>query len=132
MILIACVDDRMGMAFNKRRQSRDSAVCMDIVKLADRARIGMDERSCKLFEGMEANISAAAEAGECAYYFLEFAAPSEYAKMAERIVLYRWNRHYASDLKFDIDLGKYTLTETAEFPGSSHELLTREVYVYEK
>ena len=31
MILIACVDGRNGMAFNRRRQSRDRAVRADLL-----------------------------------------------------------------------------------------------------
>jgi len=128
MVLIICVDDRMGMAFHKRRQSRDQAVCEDIVKLTDGEVIGMDERSLKLFEGIHANIKACKECDDCAYYFLEFDAPSVFADKAERIILYRWNRHYPADLRFDIPLDRYELTETSEFIGKSHERITKEVY----
>ena len=48
-----------------------------------------------------------------------------------KIVLYRWNRHYPSDVKWEPDLEGlgFALTETTEFPGTSHEKITREVYV---
>ena len=44
MILIACVDDSMGMTFNHRRQSRDAVLCRDLLSLvqgSDRLSIGV-------------------------------------------------------------------------------------------
>lgn len=32
MVVIACVDERKGMMFNQRRQSRDTALCEDILR----------------------------------------------------------------------------------------------------
>ena len=123
MTLMVCVDDKMGMAFNRRRQSRDRAVIEDMVRLAGGKPIAMAEKSRELFEGA----GCAVEEG-AAFRFIEFEAPSAYAERAETIVLYRWNRRYPADLRFDIDLSRYTLTETVEFPGHSHEKITREVY----
>ncbi len=130
MLLIACVDDKMGMAFNGRRQSRDSVVCEDIVKETQGRTVGMDERSRRLFEGMDIAIADDPQNAEC--YFLEFSAPSEFSRKPEHIILYRWNRHYPSDVKFDLPMDGYKLTDSAEFAGSSHEKITKEVYAYEK
>ena len=46
------------------------------------------------------------------------------------IVIYGWNRHYPSDLKFDIDPIKegFQLQSREEFSGSSHESITKEVF----
>ena len=128
MILIVCTDDRMGLAFNKRRQSRDSAVVMDIVKLANGAPIGMHERSAMLFEGTSANIVTGAGAADCPYYFLEFDKPADFAQKAEKIVMYRWNRHYAADAYFDADMDGFAYGGAMQFAGTSHEKITREVY----
>jgi len=47
------------------------------------------------------------------------------------VVCYRWNRHYPADQYFDIDLSAmgFALSESEDFPGKSHEKITREVYV---
>ena len=90
----------------------------------------MDERSCRLFDGMELTIAESAEQADG--FFLEFSAPSELQKKPEHIILYHWNRHYPSDLKFDLTMDGYKLNETVEFEGSSHEKITKEVYSYEK
>ena len=127
MDLIVCVDDRMGMAFNGRRQSKDRIVCEDIVKTVQGRSVSMDGRSRKLFDGMDIRISDDAQ-----FCFLEFAAPSELPEPPDHIILYRWNRHYPSDVKFDLSLDKYKMTESTEFAGNSHEMITKEVYEYEK
>ena len=36
MIVIACVDDRMGMLFNRRRQSQDAALRQRLERAAGR------------------------------------------------------------------------------------------------
>ena len=127
MDLIVCVDDRMGMAFNGRRQSKDRIVCEDIVKTVQGRSVSMDERSRKLFDGMDIRISDDAQ-----FCFLEFSAPSELPEPPDHIILYRWNRHYPSDVKFDLSLDKYKMTESTELAGNSHEMITKEVYEYEK
>lgn len=132
MILIACADDRLGMTFNKRRQSRDRAVCEDIAKLAAGSAIGMDERSRILFEGMDINIVTGEGAEMCEYYFIEFEPPKPYAAKAEKIVLYRWNRHYAADMYFDVLTDEFKYAGAVQFPGTSHEKITREVYNHER
>lgn len=57
MIPIVCVDDRFGVAFNKRRCSSDIKVSADILKRSEGAKLWMDTYSAKLFE--EANIPEA-------------------------------------------------------------------------
>lgn len=50
MIIIACVDERNGLMFNHRRQSRDLAVCRDILQECSGKRLYMSAYSGKLFE----------------------------------------------------------------------------------
>ena len=135
MILIACIDDNFGMAFNRRRLSRDSAGYADISREAGTEPIFMDSRSEALFEGSGANTAGcpdfAEKAGEGEYCFFEFISPAPYIRKTEKIILYRWNRRYPSDVKFDIDPGLWRLESTSDFPGSSHEKITKEVYIRE-
>ena len=47
----------------------------------------------------------------------------------ERVVLYRWDRAYPADLYWDLSLEGWTLARREEFPGFSHEIITKEVYI---
>ena len=62
---------------------------------------------------------------------MEFSCKEEVLQKAERIVLYRWNRAYPADVKFTMPKG-FTLKESREFAGSSHEKITREEYTRAK
>ena len=50
-----------------------------------------------------------------------------FGEKIEKIVLFRWNRHYPADVHFQFP-GKWHLVQTEDFPGSSHEKITMEVY----
>ena len=132
MTLIACVDDRLGMAFHKRRQSRDRAVCADIAALAAGLPVWMETKSEPLFAELGiASVTQGAPSDQ-PYCFVETLAPSAVCQAPDRIVLYRWNRHYPADLYFDIPLDGYRFVEHIEFVGTSHEKITREVYSHEE
>lgn len=136
MILVVCLDDCLGMAFNRRRQSRDSLLIADLCAEAKGAAIHMDPRSALLFEGCGANIidedNFAENAGVGELCFAEFISPALLEARAEKLIIYRWNRRYQSDLKFDIDLGRWSLQQSLDFPGSSHDNITKEVYIREQ
>ena len=48
----------------------------------------------------------------------------------EKLIVFRWNRHYPSDVAFPLAqvTQQMQLTERLEFPGSSHDVITQEVY----
>ena len=50
MKIIVCLDDNGGMAFNRRRQSRDRVLIEDIAKTVGNARLYIDKYSAPLFE----------------------------------------------------------------------------------
>lgn len=50
MIIIVCVDEKNGLMFNSRRQSRDSAVCRDILRECRGKKLYMSAYSGRLFE----------------------------------------------------------------------------------
>ena len=134
MTLYFCLDDRGGMLFNHRRQSRDAAVLEDIrSRITDT--LWVDPISVKLMERAQIPYTQApeeiTEPMEDAHFFVEARQPGDWVSLADTVVCYRWNRHYPADLYFDIDLTAmgFTLAETVDFPGKSHENITREVYV---
>lgn len=128
MTIYLCLDDRNGMLFNKRRQSRDAAVLEDIrASIPDVLTI--DPFSEKLIR--EAGIPyalAEADLPPEAHFFLEARPASEVISLASALVIYRWNRYYPADVRFDGDLTGFTLQSTTQFPGKSHETITKEVY----
>ena len=128
MTLYICLDDRNGLRFNKRRQSRDMAVLEDIrSRLSGRLRI--EPYSEKLIS--EAGIPYVLPPETAEDFFAEDVPSGELLAGTRRIVLYRWNRHYPADVRWNPDLEAlgFSLAETGEFPGRSHEKITREVYV---
>lgn len=137
MILIIAVDDNNGLAFNRRRQSQDRILRDKILGLAKGKRLWVTLYTAQQFESVsehpELNVSenplTEAVAGE--YAFVENMLVGEYARWIEKIVLFRWNRAYPSDLKFDIDISDgnhWRLVQTEDFAGYSHDRITMEVY----
>lgn len=77
------------------------------------------------------NFLQLASAGD--YCFVEDSDIHPYMDRVEKIILYKWNRHYPADHYFDISLlDGWVLNDIVDFKGSSHEKITREVYQNEK
>ena len=126
------VDDRMGIAFNKRRQSQDRILISDLVNSV-RGKIYVSDYSKPLFAEYDEHsvtvddpISECPD-GECC--FLEKTLIDAHIGDVEKFIVYRWNRHYPSDMKLDVDFSGYRMVESAEFVGSSHEKITKEIYI---
>ncbi len=153
MILILCVDDAMGTSFDGKRQSRDRVVTKDILKIASDSVLWTDEYSARLFfgdgeagaweglsgssgffssdtvspENVKVDEACLEKAGPGEYCFVELQDASA-CRDLEMIFLYRWNRLYPSTAKFTMPEGFIRIAEE-EFPGYSHEKITRDVYV---
>ena len=127
MTLYICLDDRNGLKFNKRRQSRDAALLKDIrSQIAGNLRI--EPFSEKLIQEAEIPYVLPPETAED--FFAEDVPSEELLNQTERLVISRWNRHYPADVRWNPDFSTlgFSLVETTEFPGTSHEKITREVY----
>ncbi len=129
MTLYLCLDDRNGMRFNKRRQSRDAAVLEDIrASLPDVLTI--DPFSEKLIQEAQIPYVLAGEVlSSDAHFFAENREAAQLMPLAKKIVIYRWNRHYPADTWWDAELTGFILESTREFSGRSHDTITKEVYV---
>jgi hypothetical protein len=124
------------MMFNNRRQSKDSLLLEDLMKLCNGQKLYMNEYSKTMFQQHKnrlENITAdpdflrLAPAGS--YCFIEGVNIRSHMDKIEKIILYKWNRHYPADLFFDASILKdWMLKDVMEFKGSSHEKITREVY----
>ena len=130
MKLIVCVDDFNGMTFNNRRQSRDSAVINKILSLTQNSRLLISSYSKNLFLNGEAEVSPSPLKSALPEDFcvIENEDVSAYFEHIDSVIIFRWNRRYPSDLKFTLDLQAYRLVSSEDFPGTSHDKITMEVY----
>lgn len=134
MIAIVCIENSNGVLFNKRRVSQDKAVTEKILEITSKSKLWMDSYSFPLFEQYStANINIAdnflCETSKDEYCFVENKLLKPYEKWLDKIIVFKWNRDYPSDFKFDLDLTQWKLTESTEFVGNSHKNITMEVYV---
>jgi hypothetical protein len=133
MYIIVCLDEKNGMMFNNRRQSRDKVVLSEILKICDGSTLWMGNYSIPLFADskghkIKTDDSFLSKATDGEYCFVENVDIAPYQNKIEKIYIFKWNRHYPSDFWFNLDYGKWSLLEVKEFPGSSHEKITLEVY----
>lgn len=133
MIVILCLDDKKGMMFNNRRQSKDKFVIQDILKLVDGKKLFISSYSESLFQGLESKLiiddNFLNNADEEDYCFVENNNLKDFSEKIEKIIVYKWNRIYPSDLKLEITIQDWNLIGRFEFVGNSHDKITREVYV---
>ncbi len=133
MELIVCVDDKGGMLFNNRRLSRDVCVCEQVVQMVGNSRLLMNTYSAKLFENKAVIVldDPIEKAMSEDYIFVENMDLNGIMHRFTKVILFKWNRIYPSDLQFPMDelQSQFKLTFTKDFPGNSHEKITMEVYV---
>ena len=134
MTVFVCIDDRGGMMFNKRRQSRDSRVIEDIVRTVDDGVLYISDFSEILFEESDASVISVPDplcsAGNDAFVFIENLHLGEHLDKIDRLIIYKWNRKYPYDFAIDIDptTAGYKRRSVREFVGTSHDKITREVW----
>ena len=132
MIVIVCLDERGGMMFNNRRQSRDKAVIDRIVEIVQGSKLWLSSYSKSLFDQvailLEVDDNFLQKAGNGEFCFAENADITQYTPKIEKLYLFRWNRHYPANLYFPLDLGEFKQIARSEFTGNSHEKITLEGY----
>ena len=139
MLVIACIDERKGMMFNHRRQSRDSVVSADILRECAGKTLYMNDYSHTLFQdtnSVKIRISEDLKNqvpadGTC---FVEDADIFNCTAQIDKIILYQWNRHYPADVYLPLDFSgeNWKLVKQEELTGSSHDRITKEVYCRRK
>ena len=129
MNLIVCLDERFGMMFNKRRQSSDRGQVADMRELLSGKTLAVSPYTAKLLSGTDINILVTeAPEKESGYAFIEDTELPSIDKV-EKLIIYRWGRRYPSDKIFTLDMGAFKLIESFEFSGTSHDKITREIYI---
>lgn len=134
MIAAICLDDHLGMLFNGRRLSQDRCVRSDLLVHIQNQKLWLNAYSARQFcDSEQKNLCIAEDflgkAPDGAYCFVENQALAPYFDRLEGLIIYRWNRVYPSDMRFDLDLSEWKLVEQEEFPGYSHEKITKERYI---
>lgn len=143
MILVVCVDDGMGMMFNKRRQSKDAYVRKDMLAMVpedkklfvtpytakqflpeEQERLGVLAEDALVGTALEQDVLP--EAGD--FFFAEDTEINGLEEETEQVVLYRWMRAYPSDVKFTFDLSGYEMVSCEDFVGNSHPEMKKEIY----
>ena len=132
MKLILFLDEEGGMLFNRRRQSQDRCAREYILEKAAGSRLWMNPYSAKQFgEGAPILISESPqrEAEDEDYVLIENLPVT--LEGAREVILILWNRLYPSDVSFDkrrLAAQGFSLIESEEFAGHSHEKITVEIY----
>ena len=127
------LDDNEGMLLFGKRQSKDRVLISDFVAGAGESPIYAAAFSKVLFDKYgEVTLceNPFESAPDGAFCFIENYPLMPYLDMIDTLIIYRWNRLYHSDVKFDLDVKGcgYKKISTAEFAGSSHDKITKEVY----
>lgn len=132
MKLIVCLSDDGGMMFNHRRQSRDRVLVADMIHHTQDTPLWVSPYSAPLF-GEDAPMLhidplPAKAAGKGDFCFVEDTPLPQTFDTVEELIIYRWNRLYPSDVFFSCDTSAFTLQESTEFVGSSHDNITKEIW----
>ena len=125
MTLILWTGKHGEMLFNHRRCSRDRAVIADILQTYSPSELCVSAYSASLFAGARV-ISDPADA-KTGVLFLEDLPLSPALALANKLILYRFDRVYPADARLQIP-EDFAFTGSREFAGHSHETITREVY----
>ncbi len=135
MTVFVCVDDRGGMLFNKRRQSRDSKVIEDVARTVGEGLLYISDFSEILFAESDASVISVPDpldsAGEGGFVFVENVHLGSHLDKIDRLIIYKWNRKYPCDFELDVTptAAGFKKKSTREFKGTSHDKITREDYV---
>ena len=133
MIVIVCLDDKDGMMFNHRRQSRDQAVTERIQKICKGKIVWMNPYSEKLYGSLEGAKAVVADdflslASDGEYCLVESERLGPFIEKIEKMIIFGWNRTYPADVYLDLDLSHWERKGRDEFHGSSHDRITEEIY----
>jgi hypothetical protein len=138
VILVMFLDMKNGMAFNRRRQTRDRAATERLLSLFPGKCFWGDARTQMLFEDFDqadfkADPDFLDKAGDGDVAIAEFVPSDQLTAVdnqIEQLVIYRWDKVYPADLVCTYPLAKagWNLVQQTEFKGHSHDKITEEVY----
>lgn len=119
-----CIDEKGGMLFGGKRQSKDRILIKNLLELCQ-GTIHITDFSRALFSEHEEKIMVSkkpykkCDKGDVC--FIEDVPFSDFQTDVDRLIIYKWNRHYPSDTVLNIEpesLG-LKLVSSVDFAGSS-------------
>lgn len=134
MNMIICIDNNNGISFGGKHLSRDAKLCERVLQITSGNLLLMNKFSYGLFKDYsddniivtETVFNDAKPGDFCFVENLDVATPKE---LIEKIIIYRWNRSYPSDMKLDMSiLNDKKLVASFDFAGNSHKKITEEIY----
>ncbi len=133
MNIIICLEDNNGYSLFGKRLSRDSAVTEKILGVTTGKRLFVNSYTAKLFpsaENIEVCKAPLTHGDDGDFCFVENI-PVTDISVLKKAILFKWNRRYPADMFFNFDLSEcgFSLLESEEFSGTSHEKITMEIYV---
>lgn len=137
MILIVCLDENGGMAFNRRRQTRDAEQRRHLQTRLKGKTLWMNEYSAKLYQKEMTDvvckslksITEVQDLKAKDYVLVETENVEAIVDRFDEIWVYHWNRSYPDDVVFPMNkLKEYRMCESEEFRGTSHDVIRFEVY----
>ena len=132
MIFVLCIDDKNGLSFNGRRQSRDRVLIDRLLQMFPDKTINIKSYSSPLFEDHSDRVNISDDLpdklknGEV--FFSENLDPAPYKDSIEKLIVFKWNRAYPSDKKMTLGLSDYSLISSEDFTGNSHDKITVSEY----
>jgi hypothetical protein len=143
MRLVYILDQKNGLLFNKRRQSKDSILIDNVIQKVnevENATLWLSDYSRELFvdSGLELkdiNELSLAEASDKDFIFIEDVSVDiqdvlENTESNHYLYLYKWNKVYPADRRLDVTedyFNHFEVLSTETFEGNSHE----EIYLEE-
>lgn len=133
MNLIVCLDQRNGMLFGGRRQSMDRLLRQRMLQFVGDGKLWISSYTARQFDTFPNSVIVDD-------FFLEKAAPGDYCfvenddilaavSRARKIIIYRWDRIYPSDVTFPEQIfSKRNKISEYKFQGYSHKEITEEVF----
>ena len=134
MTVIVCTDERGGMLFMKRRVSKDRELTRDVIETVGDGILYISDFSESLFTESDISVMCVSDplesAGEDDFVFIENTSLAESVDKINRLIIYNWNRKYPFDFSLDINPKEhgFSLVESCEFKGYSHDKITKEIY----
>ena len=132
MHIIICLDERQGVLFNHRRQSKDRELIADIGRNLS-GTLYIKPYSESLFINRGIPYQCIEHMGEIEDHVVFFAEDLDFLSIlnsVKTITVYWWNRHYPSDVRLELDFADegFSSVERKDFAGFSHEKITKEIF----
>lgn len=125
MTAIIALDDKDGYTLFGKRLSRDRRMIDDIV--TSFPKVYTLPGSAELFAGRNVTIAGNAADGipDDAAIFLE---NTPVPAAADTLIVYRWGKHYPSNVRYTPAKDRWYIRKTEDFEGYSHPKMKKETY----